>query len=62
MPRRSCPNCARRLPYAGRRCRHCGWVTLVGPGAAPERPRRRLAAWTVAVVAILLAVGGYLYE
>ena len=32
MPKRSCPHCARRLPYAGRRCVHCGWTV-----DAPER-------------------------
>lgn len=51
MADRSCPHCARRLPYAGRRCVHCGWTA-----ESKELPRgagiewwRRTWIWLIAV-------------
>ena len=57
MPMRSCPFCARRLPYAGRRCVQCGWragsiPSEMGRRAAARRSRVR-AFVMVAVVALV---------
>ena len=53
MPRRRCPECERRLPYAGRRCIHCEWsVRAEGTYASP----RGRGSWRAVVVgAVLLA-------
>lgn len=64
MARNSCPHCARRLPYAGRRCIHCGWsVREVGldEGAAVAWWRRR-GLWTVVTVALLVLGLSYGYR
>ena len=51
MPKRSCPHCARRLPYAGRRCIHCGWVQ----GAVSMEKGKAIPLWRRArVVALAL--------
>ena len=51
MPKRSCPHCARRLPYAGRRCIHCGWTTGAADFArgAGVVWWRRARTWAVAI-------------
>lgn len=64
MARNRCPHCNRMLPYAGRRCVHCGWsvrdVGLAeGAGVAWWR-RRRL--WTTVVAAVLLLGIQYAYR
>ena len=65
MARNRCPHCARRLPYAGRRCIHCGWSVrevllpaeslislIVDPGGVPRMPSgdTRLSAGDALVV------------
>ena len=53
MPRKRCPECERKLPYAGRRCIHCEWSVREGDAGAPPRGRGR---WRAAVAgAVLLA-------
>lgn len=66
MARTRCPHCARKMPYAGRRCVHCGWSVLQqqeglqeGRGVAWWR-RRRL--WSVVVGALLLVGVHYGYR
>src|SRR5690242_19703329 len=62
MPLRSCPDCARRLPYAGRRCIHCGWTARQeGTGRGAGR-RRRGKAITALLVALSLLAAGAAYE
>lgn len=63
MPNRSCPHCARRLPYAGRRCRHCGWTvdsTEHGHGAG-IRWWRRARVWGVAIALSVALVSRFAY-
>jgi hypothetical protein len=59
MPNRSCPSCLRRLPYAGRRCIHCGWThgEAADDPIASAKPRRRQLVWG-AVLLLFLAGGG----
>ena len=58
MSARSCPDCARRLPYAGRRCIHCGWtVRSGGTGRASTLRRRGLAATVIFLALGLVAAG-----
>lgn len=64
MPRNRCPHCERSLPYAGRRCLHCGWSVRKaslepGEGVAWWR-RRRL--WTAIVAGTLLVGVGLAYR
>jgi hypothetical protein len=63
MRRRSCPHCARLLPYAGRRCRHCDWVKGARhkPGAAISW-WRRTAVWALVVCALVVVAGQYAYR
>jgi hypothetical protein len=56
MAQRRCPHCDRRLPYAGRRCIHCGWsvgasALAEGEGISWWRGRR---FWSVVAAALLL--------
>ena len=63
MPKRACPHCARRLPYAGRRCLHCGWVTGVDAplnGAASRW--RRVRIWGVACVMLFAVATHFAYR
>lgn len=55
MGQNSCPQCQRRLPYAARRCSHCGWMSgaEIDPGIARGVARRRTAVWFVVAVALL---------
>lgn len=57
MPRRDCPQCQRRLPYAARRCVLCGWSNHqpVDERVAAVAARRRTVIWVV--IAIGLAAG-----
>lgn len=64
MPNRSCPHCARRLPYAGRRCIHCGWTI---DSAHLERGAgvvwwRRARTWAVALTLAAAVVGQFAYR
>jgi hypothetical protein len=63
MRRRSCPHCARRLPYAGRRCVHCDWVKGARhqPGAAVAWWRRTVV-WGLLVGVFLVVAGQYAYR
>ena len=57
MARNTCPDCERRLPYAGRRCVHCNWVAgESGMGASGGRQRGRWKA-VLAGVVLLVVVG-----
>lgn len=57
MPRRNCPNCGRRLPYAARRCVHCNGISLEGP-LGTERPVWERVRTGVAVLLLTGMVGG----
>ena len=64
MPNRSCPHCARRLPYAGRRCVHCGWTVRaaeLGAGAGIA-PWRRAWVWALAVVMVTAFAGNVAFR
>ncbi len=62
MPLRSCPDCARRLPYAGRRCIHCGWTARQeGAGRGASR-RRRGRVVTALLVALGVVMAGAAYQ
>lgn len=58
MAKRSCQQCAQRLPYAAHRCGRCGWSrdVAVDPAHARAREARRRRAW--ALTAFFLAFGG----
>ena len=59
MPARSCPDCARRLPYAGRRCIHCGCTARDGgSGGRGAALKRRALAVTVVFLALGLVMAG----
>jgi len=64
MPNRSCPHCARRLPYAGRRCIHCGWTSDAQnlPKGAGISWWRRTQVWAVVVATFSLLVVQYAYR
>src|SRR5690606_2702585 len=58
MARNRCPHCDRNLPYAGRRCVHCGWSIReddLEPGKGISWWRRR-TLW-IAATAGLIFVG-----
>lgn len=58
MANKRCPHCDRRLPYAGRRCVHCGWSireSRLAEGQGIDWWRRR-GLWA-AVTTLLLLVG-----
>jgi hypothetical protein len=61
MPNRTCPSCLKRLPYAGRRCLHCGWTHREGFDleSVKQAWRRRQVLW-VAVLLLVVAGGGSL--
>lgn len=63
MPNRSCPHCARRLPYAGRRCRHCGWRvdSAEHRRGAGIRWWRRARVWGVALALAVAMVSRFAY-
>lgn len=64
MARNRCPHCDRRLPYAGRRCVHCGWSVLeadFAPGEGVAWWRRR-ALWIAVTGTVLLAGVGIGYR
>lgn len=55
MPRNRCPHCERMLPYAARRCVHCGWsVRAEMSSGGGVRWWRRRPLWGVIIVAALL--------
>lgn len=56
MPNRTCPRCARRLPYAGRRCIHCDWK-VGDPGREPRGLRTQVVRMLVVVLLATGAVG-----
>lgn len=60
MPKQSCPQCNRRLPYAARRCIHCGWLRATA--GTPEPPRRRRRGLLALLALALLLGGGLLYR
>jgi hypothetical protein len=64
MPNRSCPHCARRLPYAGRRCIHCGWT--VGSADFEQGAGvvwwRRARTWAVALALMSAVAAQFAYR
>lgn len=62
MSDRNCPECARRLPYAGRRCIHCGWSAGQEGSLRGASIRRR--GWVVSAVlaVLLLLAAGTAYQ
>lgn len=64
MARSRCPHCDRYLPYAGRRCVHCGWSVRdvgleAGAGVAWWRKRR---LWGIVAAGLLLIGIQYAYR
>ena len=57
MPRRSCPQCERRLPYASRRCTGCGWSHGGGIDPTVRRSTERRRGWILALVMATLLGG-----
>lgn len=63
MPKRGCPECARRLPYAGRRCIHCGWIHgTPAPHGRAAAGWRRLRVWTVAAFMLVAVATHFAYR
>lgn len=63
MPGRNCPNCARRLPYAGRRCVHCHWTVRWSDAAGDAVALwRRGRVWGVALTVMLLLAVNFAYR
>ena len=64
MSKRICPHCARRLPYAGRRCIHCGW--MVGSAEHAHGAGvvwwRRARTWAVAVLLAAAITAQFAYR
>jgi hypothetical protein len=58
MPKRTCPSCLNRLPYAGRRCIRCGWTHQQGwsPEQVRAGTRRRWIVWST--ILLLIVAGG----
>jgi hypothetical protein len=60
MSTRACPHCARRLPFAGRRCIHCDWCVdsehTAGAGIAWYR---RTRVWAGALTVAALFTGQF---
>jgi hypothetical protein len=59
MPNRTCPSCLKRLPYAGRRCLHCGWTHREGMdlGSVRRAWRRRQILWGVVLLLFTAGTG-----
>jgi len=63
MPNRSCPHCARRLPYAGRRCIHCGWTPVADlPEKAGVSWWRRTRVWATAIALFVAFASQFAYR
>ncbi|HEX6071301.1 MAG TPA: hypothetical protein VFZ18_15820 [Longimicrobiaceae bacterium] len=65
MARNRCPHCARKMPYAGRRCVHCGWSVLRQQGLDEGKGVawwRRRGLWSVMVAGLLLVGIHYGYR
>jgi hypothetical protein len=60
--RRTCPGCLKRLPYAGRRCRLCGWTHSAGadPHSVRRAVQRRLALWSTLAVLFLVGTASFI--
>jgi|GEM_PF-3246023 len=58
MPHRTCPSCLKRLPYAGRRCIHCGWTRRSGVDQELRRATRRRQILFATIFMIFLVGGG----
>jgi hypothetical protein len=60
---RNCPNCARRLPYAGRRCVHCQWTVRWRDAAGDAVALwRRGWVWGVTLTAAVLLAVNFAYR
>lgn len=59
MARRQCPGCGRPLPFAARRCAHCGWLRHQSSGARTARRRWLRAGAVVAMVVLVLGTVAY---
>lgn len=63
MPKRSCPSCNRRLPYAARRCLRCQWSLRQGHDVESGGSLlRRGRVWMLALLLAALAGGGVAYR
>src|SRR5688572_10708659 len=64
MRKRSCPHCARRLPYAGRRCIPCGWTVDSADFAqgAVVASWRRARTWAVALTLAAAVTAQFAYR
>lgn len=62
MPNRTCPTCLKRLPYAGRRCVHCGWRYGTGEDfqGVRQASRRRQLVWGVLFLLFVAGGGSFL--
>ncbi len=54
MPRESCSACGHPLPFAARRCRHCGPLNALPTGPGGEKRSARLRGVLAVGVALLL--------
>ena len=62
MPKRSCPRCNRRLPYAARRCIHCEWSHREEEAREPQSLQSRGRAWLLVLALAALVGGGMAYR
>jgi len=62
MPKRSCPRCNRRLPYAARRCVHCDWTHDAGEAPEGRSLRSRARVWALVLALAGMVGGGMVYR
>lgn len=63
MPKRSCPKCNRRLPYAARRCLNCQWSLSEGDPATHARSFwSRGRVWSLVFLVCGIVGGSMVYR